>query len=154
MIPLCRCQGYPCQQVPDEVPGKVWFIWRLMTNKNIESRFLSSKRGSLGLPFVARTGGGAHWQASGLHPCGSAGLSPKGQCWSPFALAHSKVDAACWQKPAIRAAVKMKRVLSGLFGLWDEFSEAMENNFWTASRKFWPIIRRLRRGKHCAINTV
>uniref|UniRef100_A0A3B3QGI4 Reverse transcriptase domain-containing protein n=1 Tax=Paramormyrops kingsleyae TaxID=1676925 RepID=A0A3B3QGI4_9TELE len=30
----------------------------------------------------------------------------------------------------------------------------MENNFWTASRRFWSTIRRLRVGKRCSINTV
>ncbi|XP_057694822.1 uncharacterized protein LOC130917441 [Corythoichthys intestinalis] len=36
----------------------------------------------------------------------------------------------------------------------EEFGEAMENDFRTASRKFWSTIRRLRRGKQCTINTV
>nr|XP_049580441.1 charged multivesicular body protein 1a isoform X3 [Syngnathus scovelli] len=37
---------------------------------------------------------------------------------------------------------------------WEEFGEAMENDFRTASRKFWSTIRRLRRGKQCNVNTV
>ncbi|TWW80485.1 R2DM Retrovirus-related Pol polyprotein from type II retrotransposable element [Takifugu flavidus] len=37
---------------------------------------------------------------------------------------------------------------------WEEFGEAMENDFWTASKRFWTTIRRLRRGKQCTVNTV
>ena len=33
-------------------------------------------------------------------------------------------------------------------------SEAMENDFWTALKRFWTNIRCLRMGKQCAINTV
>ena len=37
---------------------------------------------------------------------------------------------------------------------WEEFGEAMENDFQTASKRFWTTIRRLRRGKQCIVNTV
>ena len=37
---------------------------------------------------------------------------------------------------------------------WEEFGEAMENDFRTASKRFWTTIRRLRRGKQCSVNTV
>ena len=37
---------------------------------------------------------------------------------------------------------------------WEEFGEALEDDFRTASKKFWSTIRRLRRGKQCSINTV
>ncbi|TKS65465.1 putative 149 kDa protein ORF 2 [Collichthys lucidus] len=37
---------------------------------------------------------------------------------------------------------------------WEEFGKAMENDFRTASRRFWTTIRRLRRGKQCTVNTV
>ncbi|TWW74022.1 hypothetical protein D4764_14G0000230 [Takifugu flavidus] len=36
---------------------------------------------------------------------------------------------------------------------WEEFGEAMENDFRTASKRFWTTIRRLRRGKQCTVNT-
>lgn len=35
-----------------------------------------------------------------------------------------------------------------------ESREAMENNVWMASRRFWSTIGQLRRGKQCTINTV
>ncbi|TWW77463.1 hypothetical protein D4764_12G0008530 [Takifugu flavidus] len=37
---------------------------------------------------------------------------------------------------------------------WEEFGEAMENDFRTASKRFWTTIRRLRGGKQCTVNTV
>ncbi|TWW73543.1 hypothetical protein D4764_15G0009370 [Takifugu flavidus] len=37
---------------------------------------------------------------------------------------------------------------------WEEFSEAMENDFRTASKRFWTTIRRLRKGKQCTVNPV
>ena len=37
---------------------------------------------------------------------------------------------------------------------WEEFGEAMENDFRTASKRFWTTIRRLRRVKQCIVNTV
>uniref|UniRef100_A0A3B5Q8Y2 Reverse transcriptase domain-containing protein n=1 Tax=Xiphophorus maculatus TaxID=8083 RepID=A0A3B5Q8Y2_XIPMA len=37
---------------------------------------------------------------------------------------------------------------------WEEFGEAMEKDFHTASRRFWSTIRRLRGGKRCSTNTV
>uniref|UniRef100_A0A674P165 Reverse transcriptase domain-containing protein n=1 Tax=Takifugu rubripes TaxID=31033 RepID=A0A674P165_TAKRU len=37
---------------------------------------------------------------------------------------------------------------------WEEFGEAMESDFWTASKRFWTTIRRLRKGKQCTVNTV
>ncbi|KAK3535487.1 hypothetical protein QTP70_016908 [Hemibagrus guttatus] len=38
--------------------------------------------------------------------------------------------------------------------VWEEFSEAMEKDYRTASRKFWQTVRRLRRGKQLSANTV
>nr|XP_049579068.1 uncharacterized protein LOC125970583 [Syngnathus scovelli] len=88
----------------------------------------------------------------------------------------------CWWTPAVRDAVKLKKesyravlacgtpeaadryrmakrnaalaVAEAKTRAWEEFGEAMENDFRTASRKFWSTIRRLRRGKQCNVNTV
>ena len=38
--------------------------------------------------------------------------------------------------------------------VWEEFGEAMEEDYWSASKKFWQTIRRLRRGKQPSTNTV
>ncbi|KAI3377649.1 hypothetical protein L3Q82_008809 [Scortum barcoo] len=82
----------------------------------------------------------------------------------------------------VRDAVKLKESLSGHVGLWDfrhavdgyrhakqaaawavleaktqvweEFGEAMEEDYRSASKKFWQTIRHLRRGKQYSANTV
>ncbi|KAK3557953.1 hypothetical protein QTP86_003870 [Hemibagrus guttatus] len=38
--------------------------------------------------------------------------------------------------------------------VWEEFGEAMEKDYRMALRKFWQIVRRLRRGKQLSANTV
>ncbi|KAK3525845.1 hypothetical protein QTP70_010916 [Hemibagrus guttatus] len=38
--------------------------------------------------------------------------------------------------------------------VWEEFGEAMEKDYQTASGKFWQTVRRLRRGKQLSANTV
>ncbi|KAK3539603.1 hypothetical protein QTP70_010243 [Hemibagrus guttatus] len=38
--------------------------------------------------------------------------------------------------------------------VWEEFGEAMEKDYRTASGKFWQTVRRLRRGKRLSANTV
>ncbi|TKS65443.1 putative 149 kDa protein ORF 2 [Collichthys lucidus] len=87
-----------------------------------------------------------------------------------------------WWTPAVRDAVKLKKeayrtllacgtpeaadgyrhakrnaasvVAEAKTRAWEEFGEAMESDFRTASRRFWTTIRRLRRGKQCTVNTV
>ncbi|XP_051775570.1 uncharacterized protein LOC127525979 [Erpetoichthys calabaricus] len=87
-----------------------------------------------------------------------------------------------WWTPAVRDAVKLKKesyrtllscgtleaadryqqakrnaasvVAEAKTRAWEEFGEAMENDFRTASRRFWSTVRRLRRGKQCSVNTV
>ncbi|TWW74365.1 R2 Retrovirus-related Pol polyprotein from type I retrotransposable element [Takifugu flavidus] len=86
-----------------------------------------------------------------------------------------------WWTPAVRDAVKLKESYRALLACgtpeaadgyrhakrsaatavaeaktraWEEFGEAMENDFQTASKRFWTTIRHLRRGKQCTLNTV
>ncbi|TWW71616.1 hypothetical protein D4764_16G0001130 [Takifugu flavidus] len=87
-----------------------------------------------------------------------------------------------WWTPAVRDAVKLKKesyrallacgtpeaadgyrrakrsaataVAEAKTRAWEEFGEAMENDFRTDSKRFWTTIRRLRRGKQCTVNTV
>ncbi|XP_061739961.1 uncharacterized protein LOC133540908 [Nerophis ophidion] len=87
-----------------------------------------------------------------------------------------------WGTPAVRDAVKLKKesyrvllahrtpeavdryrqakrcadsaVAEAKTRTWEEFGEAMENDFRTASKRVWTTIRRLRKGKQCTVNTV
>ncbi|KAI3355489.1 hypothetical protein L3Q82_018327 [Scortum barcoo] len=38
--------------------------------------------------------------------------------------------------------------------VWEEFGEAMEEDYRSASKRFWQTVRRLRRGKQHSANTV
>ncbi|TWW77601.1 hypothetical protein D4764_12G0009910 [Takifugu flavidus] len=87
-----------------------------------------------------------------------------------------------WWTPAVRDAVKLKKesyralvacgtpeaadgyrrakrsaamaVAEAKTRAWEEFCEAMENDFRTASKRFWTTIQRLRKGKQCTVNAV
>ena len=87
-----------------------------------------------------------------------------------------------WWTPAVRDAVKLKKesyraflacgtpeaadgyrqakrnaasaVAEAKTRAWEEFGEAMERDYRSASKRFWSTIRRLRRGKQCSTNTV
>ena len=111
-------------------------------------------------------------------------MSPSGPCSAPPLLRRpTRAVAARWSVPAVAAnAVKLKKesyrtflacgtpeaagrywqakrstaaaVAEAKTRTWEEFGEAMENDFRTASKRFWTTIRRLRRGKQCIVNTV
>ncbi len=63
------------------------------------------------------------------------------QAW----LAQGPPEAANGYREARRATALV--VMEAKTWLWEEFGEAMEKDFWLASRKFWKIVRCLRRGK-------
>ncbi|KAK3544375.1 hypothetical protein QTP86_010150 [Hemibagrus guttatus] len=67
-------------------------------------------------------------------------------------LARGTLEAAeaYWQ--AKRAASRV--VSEAKTRVWEEFGEAMEKDYWTASGKFWQTVRRLRRVKQLSANTV
>ncbi|KAI3356997.1 hypothetical protein L3Q82_003633 [Scortum barcoo] len=51
-------------------------------------------------------------------------------------------------KPAARTVLEAKT------RVWEEFGEAMEEDYRSASKRFWQTVRRLRRGKQYSANTV
>ncbi|KAK3571583.1 hypothetical protein QTP86_014552, partial [Hemibagrus guttatus] len=70
------------------------------------------------------------------------------QAW----LARGTPEAAEAYRQAKRTAARM--VSEAKTWVWEEFGEAMEKNYWTASGKFWQAVRCLRRGKQLSANTV
>ncbi|KAI3363804.1 hypothetical protein L3Q82_001411 [Scortum barcoo] len=57
------------------------------------------------------------------------------------------------QVPAGRQAAA-RTVLEAKTRVWEEFGEAMEEDYRSASKRFWQTVRRLRRGKQYSANTV
>ncbi|KAM8748485.1 uncharacterized protein AB9X84_013627 [Acanthopagrus schlegelii] len=67
-------------------------------------------------------------------------------------LTRGTLEAADGYRQAKRAAARA--VAEAKTRVWEKFREAMEEDFWLASRKFWQTIRHLRRGKQSFANTV
>ncbi|KAK3519708.1 hypothetical protein QTP70_002679 [Hemibagrus guttatus] len=67
-------------------------------------------------------------------------------------LARRTLEAAEAGRQAKRTATRVVSEAKTL--VWEEFGEATEKDYWTASGKFWQTIRRLRRGKQLSANTV
>ncbi|KAI3354306.1 hypothetical protein L3Q82_018492 [Scortum barcoo] len=75
------------------------------------------------------------------------GRSPIGPCW-PVGL----LDAVDRYRQAKQAAART--VLEAKTRVWEEFGEAMEEDYRSASKRFWQTVRRLRKGKQYSANTV
>lgn len=67
-------------------------------------------------------------------------------------LARGTQEAADRYRQAKRAAARA--VAEAKTRAWEEFGETMEEDFRSASKKFWQTVRRLRRGKQFATDTV
>ncbi|KAI3375311.1 hypothetical protein L3Q82_021805 [Scortum barcoo] len=67
----------------------------------------------------------------------------------PYVLDTRQVDR---YRQAKQAAARM--VLEAKTRVWEEFGEAMEEDYRSASKRFWQTIQRLRRWKQYSANTV
>ncbi|KAI3353935.1 hypothetical protein L3Q82_005136 [Scortum barcoo] len=70
-------------------------------------------------------------------------------------LACGTPDAVDRYRQAKQALQSARRtVLEAKTRVWEEFGEAMEEDYRSASKRFWQTVRRLRRGKQYSANTV
>ncbi|KAI3374665.1 hypothetical protein L3Q82_021237 [Scortum barcoo] len=69
-------------------------------------------------------------------------------------LACGTPDAVDRYRQAKQAAAARWTVLEAKTRVWEEFGEAMEEDYRSASKRFWQTVRRLRRGKQYSANTV
>ncbi|KAI3369442.1 hypothetical protein L3Q82_007488 [Scortum barcoo] len=69
-------------------------------------------------------------------------------------LACGTPDAVDRYRQAKQAAASGLMVLEAKTRVWEEFGEAMEEDYRSASKRFWQTVRRLRRGKQYSANTV
>ncbi|KAI3372674.1 hypothetical protein L3Q82_023135, partial [Scortum barcoo] len=67
-------------------------------------------------------------------------------------LACGTPDAVDRYRQAKQATARA--VLEAKTRVWEEFGEAMEEDYRSASKRFWQTVRRLRRGKQYSANTV
>ncbi|KAI3369654.1 hypothetical protein L3Q82_025366 [Scortum barcoo] len=94
------------------------------------------------------------------------GSNPRTRWWTPEVrdairlkkesyrtmLACGTPDAVDGYQQAKQAAARA--VLEAKTQVWEEFGEAMEEDYQSASKKFWQTVRHLRRGKQYSANTV
>ncbi|KAI3357825.1 hypothetical protein L3Q82_016217 [Scortum barcoo] len=71
------------------------------------------------------------------------GGNPRTRWWTP---------ELTWYRQAKQAAART--VLEAKTWVWEGFGEAMEEDYRSASKRFWQTVRRLRRGKQYSANTV
>ncbi|KAI3368804.1 hypothetical protein L3Q82_025789 [Scortum barcoo] len=82
-------------------------------------------------------------------------------------VVDAKVSGACrggnprtrWWTPELTGTGRPSKpqprtVLEAKTRVWEEFGEAMEEDYRSASKRFWQTVRRLRRGKQYSANTV
>ena len=67
-------------------------------------------------------------------------------------LSGGTPEAVDRYRQAKRAAARA--VAEAKTRVWEEFGEAMEEDYRSAPKKFWQTVRRLRRGKQCSTNAV
>lgn len=67
----------------------------------------------------------------------------------PACGTHEAADSYWWAKQCTALAVTEVKTLT-----WEEFSEAMEKDFQTISKKFWQTVQQLGRGKSPTLFTV
>ncbi len=67
-------------------------------------------------------------------------------------MACGAPEAADGYRQAKRAAARV--VAEAKTRAWEEFGETMEEDYWSASKRFWQTVLRLRKGKQYFTNTV
>ncbi|XP_051941766.1 uncharacterized protein LOC127614473 [Hippocampus zosterae] len=146
--PVRRSFNSHLRQSFSHVPGEAGDIeseWTMFRASIVEAANLSCGRKVVG----ACRGGNprTRWWTPAVRDA----VKLKKESYRAF-MACGTPEAADGYRLAKRAAASV--VAEAKTRAWEEFGEAMEADFRTASRKFWSTIRRLRRGKQCTTNTV
>ncbi|KAK3556168.1 hypothetical protein QTP70_005570 [Hemibagrus guttatus] len=131
-------------QIPREV-GDIESEWTMFSSSIVDAAIRSCGR---------KVSGAGH------------GGNPRTQWWTlevRDAVQLKKESYRAWlargTPEAAEAYRQAKRTAAGVVSeaktrVWEEFGEAMEKDYRTASGKFWQTVRRLRRGKQLSANTV
>ncbi|KAK3561045.1 hypothetical protein QTP86_026393, partial [Hemibagrus guttatus] len=131
-------------QIPREV-GDIESEWTMLSSSIVDAAIRSCGRKVSG----AGRGGNPRTQWWTLEVRDAVKLKKESyQAW----LARGTPEAAEAYRQAKRTTAVV--VSEAKTRVWEEFGEAMEKDYWTASGKFWQTVRRLRRGKQLSANTV
>ncbi|KAK3518827.1 hypothetical protein QTP70_014864 [Hemibagrus guttatus] len=131
-------------QIPREV-GDIESEWTMFSFSIVDAAIRSCGRKVSG----AGRGGNPRTQWWTLEIKGAVKLKKESyQAWSTRGTPEA---AEAYQHAKQTTAVVVSEAKTRV---WEEFGEAMENDYRTASGKFWQTVRRLRRGKQLSANTV
>ncbi|KAK3543175.1 hypothetical protein QTP70_012283 [Hemibagrus guttatus] len=136
--------GRPKRMIPREV-GDIESEWTMFSSSIVDAAIRSCGRKVSG----AVRGGNPRTQWWTLKVRDAVKLKKESyQAW----LARGTPEAAEAYRQAKRTTAVV--VSEAKTRVWEEFGEAMEKDYRTASGKFWQTVRRLRRGKQLSANTV
>ncbi|KAK3529492.1 hypothetical protein QTP70_031733, partial [Hemibagrus guttatus] len=131
-------------QIPREV-GDIESEWTMFSTSIVDTAIRSCDRKVCG----AGHGGNPRTQWWTLEVRDAVKLKKESyQAW----LARGTPEAAEAYRQAKRTTAVV--VSEAKTRVWEEFGEAMEKDYQTASGKFWQTVRRLRRGNQLSANTV
>ncbi|KAK3553774.1 hypothetical protein QTP70_009300 [Hemibagrus guttatus] len=132
----------------NQIPREIWDIeseWTMFSSSIVDAAIRSCGRKVSG----AGRGGNPRTQWWTLEVRDAVKLKKEScRAW----LARGTPEAAEAYRQAKRTAAGV--VSEAKTRVWEEFGEAMEKDYRTASGKFWQTVRRLRRGKQLSANTV
>ncbi|XP_076588427.1 uncharacterized protein LOC143321733 [Chaetodon auriga] len=131
-------------QIPREV-GDIESEWTMFSTSIVDAAICSCGR------KVAGACRGGNPRTRWWTPEVRDAVKPKKESYRAW-LAHGTPEAAYGYRQAKRAAARA--VVEAKTRVWEEFWEAMEEDYRLASRKFWQTIWRLRKGKQLSVNTV
>ncbi|KAK3556221.1 hypothetical protein QTP70_006736 [Hemibagrus guttatus] len=131
------------KQIPREV-GDIESEWTMFFSSIVDAAIQSCGRKVSG----AGRDGNPRKQWWTLEVRDAVKLKKSYRAW----LARGTPEAAEAYRQAKQTAARV--VLEAKTGVWEEFGEAMEEDYQTASGKFWQTIQRLRRGKQLSANIV
>ncbi|KAI3366531.1 hypothetical protein L3Q82_000662 [Scortum barcoo] len=132
-------------QIPREA-GDIESEWTMFSASIVDAAVLEVVDARSLVPVVAATPepGGGHLEVRDAVRLKKESYQAMLACGTP--------DAVDRYRQAKQAAART--VLEAKTRVWEEFGEAMEEDYRSASKRFWQTVRRLRRGKQYSANTV
>ncbi|KAI3355173.1 hypothetical protein L3Q82_017872 [Scortum barcoo] len=147
-------RGPPPRLLPKpHCTGPSWTFLRVVVSLLLEGGPTSPFRAEPGwVPWAKTRPPGARLRAP------TPGLAPG---WGPRPGPGGKNSGLSWRQPlnpvvdtGSQASRSPGRSWRQKLRVWEEFGEAMEVDYRSASKRFWQTVRRLRRGKQYSANTV
>ncbi|KAI3358215.1 hypothetical protein L3Q82_003218 [Scortum barcoo] len=133
-------------QIPREA-GDIESEWTMFSASIVDAAWFEVVDARSLVPVVAATPepGGGHRKCKGCRQAEEGVLSDHVGLWDSW---RRLTGTGRPSKPQPGRSWRQK------LRVWEEFGEAMEEDYRSASKRFWQTVRRLRRGKQYSANTV